>query len=88
MCFTYSECVFVAVGMQHAMRMRHVICSLSGSAFFFSHSLMYGTILEKKKVVEHKMCFHFLCNFCVEKKSLTVRRVERDVIKKCIFVFM
>jgi hypothetical protein len=30
----YSEYAFVALGIQHAMRMRHVICGLSGSTLF------------------------------------------------------
>jgi hypothetical protein len=34
-CITYSEYVFVTLGIQHAMFMRHIfICGLSGSTKF------------------------------------------------------
>jgi hypothetical protein len=47
--------MFVALGIQHAMRMRHTaICVLSGYTFFF-HTISNSTIL--KKVIEHKMRF-------------------------------
>jgi len=33
---TYSDCVFVALGIQHAMRKRRVlVCGLPGSTIFF-----------------------------------------------------
>jgi hypothetical protein len=33
---TYSECASLALGIQHAMHVRHVVnCRLSGSTIFF-----------------------------------------------------
>jgi hypothetical protein len=55
----YSECVFVALEIQHAMHMCHiVICDLPGSTLFF-HIISY-TEQFKKKVNEHDVCFDFL----------------------------
>ena len=55
---TYSECVSVALGTQHAMRMRHiVICGLSGPTSTFPHYLINGTILEEKKLLNIKCVF-------------------------------
>jgi hypothetical protein len=45
--------VSVALGIQHAMRMSHiVICGLSGSAIIFPHYLTNGMIFGKKKKKE------------------------------------
>jgi len=74
----YSECVLVALVIQHAMRMCHiVICGLSRSTIFF-HIISYKAQFSEKKVF-NKICFDFL-QICFE-IFLIVRRNERVRMK-------
>jgi hypothetical protein len=65
-------CVFVALVMQHAKRMRHHLRSTLVYSIF-PHYLIKGTIFGKK-VIEHKMCVlifstTFVCNIYHCKKK-------------------
>jgi len=68
-CATYCGSVFVALGIQHAMRMCRIIaCGLSGCTTFFSHYLKKGTIFEEEKnsYWTQNVCFDILYNFCMK----------------------
>jgi len=45
-CFTYPECVFVALGI-HAQRMRHIVIRGLRVLNIFPHYVVKGTIFEK-----------------------------------------
>jgi hypothetical protein len=50
MSITYSECVFGALGIRHAMRMRRIVVSvLPGATIFFPHFLVHGKIFGGEK---------------------------------------
>jgi len=60
-CITGFQDVYVALGIQHAMLMRHLICGLKLDHISPRYP-MNGTIFErKKKVVEHQMCVFISC---------------------------
>ena len=55
--------VFVALGIQRAMRMRHIVFLQPAPLYnIFLHYLIQGMIFGEKNVTEHKMC---VSRFCV-----------------------
>ena len=62
---TYSASVFVALFIQHAMRMRHiVVCDLPGSTIFFYIISLRHDFRRKKKLLKIN-CFDFIYKFCL-----------------------
>ena len=65
---TYSECLSVALDIQHEKRMRRIaISALPRSTIFFSLSHKRNDFW--KNVIEHKMCFDFFFKFCLQLSS-------------------
>ena len=59
----YSECVFVAIDIQHAMRQRHTLMFPDRMYIIFPHYLINTTIFGRKNYWTWNVYFDFLYNF-------------------------
>ena len=74
---THSEYVSVALGIQHAMRMRRVVIrGLCGSTiYFFTLSHEWYDFRKRKRVIRHKMCLPILSTTGVLMLNIVVHMV-------------
>jgi hypothetical protein len=81
MSIKYYECVFVALVIQHAKRMRRIVLSAVASSaipYFTTLSHKLHDFRKKKKVIEREMCWFSLQ--LLSEMFLILRRFQRDII--------
>jgi hypothetical protein len=68
MLITPCDCVFLALGIQRAMRIsRIVLSSVACLAVRYFSALSHKRYdFRKKKILNIKLCFDFLCNICLK----------------------
>jgi len=76
----YSECVFVALCIQYAVRMRRIILSSVASlAVQYFCTLSHKDTIFKKRIVENEKCI-LIFSTILSETFLILRRIERDMI--------
>jgi len=84
---TYSECVFVALGIQHAMCKPHiVIWGLSGCTIVLPHYFIKKHDFRKKKLLKTKVCIYFSRTIGWNSSHSKKNWARYD--QKCMLVFM
>jgi hypothetical protein len=74
---TQSQWAFVALDIQHAVRMRHiVICGLPRSKIFFFHVISQTARFSKENVAERKMCDLIFSTISASNNFFILRRTE------------
>ena len=83
---TYSECVSVALVIQHAKRMRRVILpSVACPALPYFTTLSHKQHDFREKVTEYEMCV-LVFSTNLSGTFFILRRIERDMMKIYIFI--